>query len=154
MAEGRTNLLDVAAEISVPTLVIHARRDAAVPFSEGRLVAGTIPDARLVQLESRSHVLLPTEPAWSRLVDEVGEFLGSGEPPAMSDLNLTALSAREREVLALVAEGLSNEQVAADLVLSERTVERHLSNIYAKAGVSGKAARVAVAARFSRENPR
>jgi RNA polymerase sigma factor (sigma-70 family) len=60
------------------------------------------------------------------------------------------LSEREQEVLELVADGLSNEEIAERLVLSVRTVERHLSNIYAKLGVSGKAARAAAAARFSR----
>ena len=63
---------------------------------------------------------------------------------------LPRLSPRELEVLALVAAGLDNERIAARLYLSVRTVERHLSNIYAKLGVSGKAARAAAAARFSR----
>jgi DNA-binding NarL/FixJ family response regulator len=53
-------------------------------------------------------------------------------------------------VLALVADGLNNEEIAARLYLSVRTVERHLSNIYVKLGVTGKAARAAAAARFSR----
>ena len=60
------------------------------------------------------------------------------------------MSTRELEVLALVADGLSNEEIAARLYLSVRTVERHLSNVYAKLRVSGKAARAAAAARFSR----
>jgi class 3 adenylate cyclase len=60
------------------------------------------------------------------------------------------LSAREREVMRLVAEGLSNEEIAARLFLSVRTVERHLSNVYVKLRVSGKAARAAAAVRFSR----
>ena len=60
------------------------------------------------------------------------------------------LSSREREVLRLVAEGLSNEEIAERLFVSIRTVERHLSNVYVKLRVSGKAARTAAAVRFSR----
>jgi DNA-binding NarL/FixJ family response regulator len=57
-----------------------------------------------------------------------------------------ALTPREVEVLRLVAQGLSNQQIAARLVLSLRTVERHLSNIYVKINVSGRSARTASAA--------
>jgi predicted ATPase/DNA-binding CsgD family transcriptional regulator len=74
--------------------------------------------------------------------------LSRTEPAA--DADLAALSNRELEVLALVAQGLSNEEIAVRVFLSVRTVERHLSNIYAKLRVSGKAARAAVAARYSR----
>ncbi len=55
------------------------------------------------------------------------------------------LSPREREVLSLIAAGRSNDEIAKELYLSVRTVERHVSNIYAKVGVSGKAARVVAA---------
>jgi DNA-binding CsgD family transcriptional regulator len=56
-----------------------------------------------------------------------------------------ALTPRELQVLRLVADGSSNKAIAADLVLSERTVERHLSNIFAKVGVSSRAAATAYA---------
>jgi DNA-binding CsgD family transcriptional regulator len=63
------------------------------------------------------------------------------------------LSDRELDVLARVAEGRSNQEIAASLYLSVRTVERHLSNIYAKLRISGKAARAGAAARFSASRP-
>ena len=56
------------------------------------------------------------------------------------------LTARELEVLALVAEGLSNREIAARLIVSEHTVHRHVANIYARLGVSSRAAAVAMAA--------
>jgi LuxR family transcriptional regulator, maltose regulon positive regulatory protein len=55
------------------------------------------------------------------------------------------MTRREVEVLTLVAEGLSNRQVAERLVVSEHTVHRHMANIYARLGVSSRAAAVALA---------
>ena len=147
-ARNRDDVTDEATRVACPALVIHARGDALVPFAEGRLLATLIPGARFVALESRNHILLADEPAWTEFRAELRSFLGPVEtstPPELPDL-----SSREVEVLALVADGLSNEEVAARRFLSVRTVERHLSNIYAKLRVSGKAARAAAAARFSR----
>lgn len=56
------------------------------------------------------------------------------------------LTSRELEVVRLVAEGHSNDAIAADLIVSVRTVERHLSNIYEKVGTSGRVARAATVA--------
>ena len=53
--------------------------------------------------------------------------------------NSSGLSKREREVLALVSAGASNKDIAAALVVSLNTVERHLANIYTKLGVRGRA---------------
>jgi pimeloyl-ACP methyl ester carboxylesterase/DNA-binding CsgD family transcriptional regulator len=149
-ARGEIDVTDLAPLVTVPTLVLHARDDAVVPFEEGRRVAALIPEARFVPLEGRNHILLADEPAWAEFVAELRSFLGvrAAAPPDGSPL--TGLSARELEVLELVAAGASNEEIAARLYLSVRTVERHLSNVYAKLGVSGKAARAAAAARFSR----
>jgi ATP/maltotriose-dependent transcriptional regulator MalT len=55
------------------------------------------------------------------------------------------MTAREIEVLSLVARGLSNREIAERLVVSEHTIHRHLANIYARLGVSSRAAAVAVA---------
>jgi pimeloyl-ACP methyl ester carboxylesterase/DNA-binding winged helix-turn-helix (wHTH) protein len=64
-----------AAEVRSPALVLHARGDAMIPFEFGRQLAALIPGARFAPLDSRNHVLLETEPAWSRFVDEVRAFL-------------------------------------------------------------------------------
>lgn len=58
-----------------------------------------------------------------------------------SDRNKFEFTGRELEVLRLIAEGKSNEEIAEKLFLSVRTVEKHLTNIYSKVGVSGKSAR-------------
>ena len=138
---------DLAPQVKAETLVAHARGDGAVPFEQGRLLASLIPNARLLPLESVNHLLLPDDPAWPVFLSELRQFTGAraaAPPEPIEDL-----SAREHEVMRLVAQGLSNEEIAERLVLSTRTVERHLSNVYVKLRVSGKAARAAAAARFS-----
>ena len=144
-ARNAINVVDVAARVTTPTLVAHARGDRAVPVEEGRLLAARIPGARFVLLESANHILLSDEPAWSTFVAELRAFLGSQPAPPEP----VALSPRELDVLELVAAGLTNEAIADRLFLSVRTVERHLSNVYAKLRVSGKAGRAAAAVRYS-----
>jgi pimeloyl-ACP methyl ester carboxylesterase/DNA-binding CsgD family transcriptional regulator len=145
---GEVDVTDVLGQVTVPTLIAHARDDGAVPFEEGRQLATRIPNARLLPLASRNHVLLASEPAWPIFLAELHAFLGVR--PSAPTVAVEELSGRELEVLRLVAAGLSNEQIAEQLYLSARTVERHLSNIYTKLRVSGKAARAAAAAYASR----
>jgi pimeloyl-ACP methyl ester carboxylesterase/DNA-binding CsgD family transcriptional regulator len=147
-ARGGIDVVDVAREVRARTLVVHARDDRIVPPAEGRLLATLIPGARLVLLDSSNHILLADEPAWDTFLAAVDDFLGPAGPLARP-VALGALSARELEVLELVATGLTNEAIAERLCLSTRTVERHLSNLYAKLQLSGRAARAAAAASFA-----
>jgi len=62
-----------------------------------------------------------------------------------SESNKYEFTGRELEVLRLIADGKNNEEIAGKLFLSVRTVEKHLTNIYSKVGVSGKSARAYVA---------
>lgn len=146
-ARGRLNVSELAPQVRARTLVMHARDDRVVPVEEGRLLAALIPDAYFVLLESANHILLEHEPAWDAFLSEIEAFLGTDSKPRPS-MAIGTLSARELEVLELVAAGLTNEAIADQLCLSVRTVERHLTNIYAKLRVSGKVGRAAAAALF------
>jgi pimeloyl-ACP methyl ester carboxylesterase len=76
MAWNAIDVAHVLPKIRVPTLVLHARHDNVVPLEQGRLIAASIPNARLVTLESDNHVLLKGEPAWTKFLQEVEDFLG------------------------------------------------------------------------------
>lgn len=122
--------LDLGA-LRVPTLVLHRRRDPLVSAQEATIVAGQIPDARLEILDDEPHVHCVGDVA--TLADRILAFTsgGRGAPTAQ-------LSAREAEVLELIATGASNVEVAERLVLSVRTVERHLLNAYTKLGTRSR----------------
>ena len=141
--ERAARLLEVRAEIDVtallgkvqtPTLVLHASGDAVVPITEGHLLAASIPGAQFVELDSKNHVLL-NEPAWERFCDEVLNFMGLKGSSRSEDPAFASLSPREREVLLLITEGLSNSQIADRLSISEKTVRNHVSNLFDKLGV-------------------
>jgi pimeloyl-ACP methyl ester carboxylesterase len=80
-AINATSDLDVSAplsQVAAPTLVMHARDDARVPFDQGRRLAAGIPGARFVPLASRNHIIMQDEPAFPRSLQEIREFLAMG----------------------------------------------------------------------------
>lgn len=133
------NVVDLLAQVGVPTLVIHARDDRVVPFREGRLLAAEIPGAEFVELASQNHILLQDEPAWGRFKEAVLEFSGVAQTPSGEDAAFAALSPREREVLALLSEGFANAAIAERLSISEKTVRNHISKVFDKLGVWSRA---------------
>jgi pimeloyl-ACP methyl ester carboxylesterase/DNA-binding CsgD family transcriptional regulator len=131
----------LAPQIRSPTLVLHCRSDARVPFEEGRRVAGLIPGARLTPLEGSNHILLEHEPAWDQFVAELRAFLPAAGIAEGGRLHgaLGALSGREVEVLELIAQGLDNGEIAARLGLAEKTVRNHINSIFDKLDVPNRA---------------
>jgi len=103
-----------------------------VPFEEGQFLASRIPNAEFVELDSRNHVLLEHEPAWKRFCDAILNFTQRGHA---DDGAFASLSQREREVLSLLADGLSNADIASRLGISDKTVRNHLSKLFDKLGV-------------------
>jgi pimeloyl-ACP methyl ester carboxylesterase/DNA-binding CsgD family transcriptional regulator len=155
-ARAAVDIVDEVPRIRVPTVVLQPIGDQTVGFDSGVELAALIPGARLVPLDSRNHILLADEPAWTVFIDEVRRFMAPDrrEVPADGPRALDALSAREIDVLRLAAEGRTNEGIAEALTLSVRTVERHLSNVYSKLGITGRAARTGAVADYLRQVPR
>jgi DNA-binding CsgD family transcriptional regulator len=128
----------LAPKVSCPTLVLHARGDARIPFEEGRLLASLIPGARFVPLPGRNHIIVETEPAWPQLVAELRAFLPAGTDSGAPPRAFAELSPREAEILELIAAGLGNRQIAERLFLSDVTVRRHVSAILRKLRVGSR----------------
>jgi pimeloyl-ACP methyl ester carboxylesterase/DNA-binding CsgD family transcriptional regulator len=141
--------IDVRRELStlrMPTLVVHREDDSAIVVRNGREIAALVPGAQLVLLPGSAH--LPWHGDSDELVAAVAPFLGIAAPERTPRAaGVEELSEREREVLRLVAEGLSDPEIAARLVLSPHTVHRHVANIRRKLGLPSRSAAAAHAAR-------
>jgi DNA-binding NarL/FixJ family response regulator len=142
---------DLLARVSVPTLVLHARGDEAVSPAQSRLLASRIPDATLVELDSRNHILLEAEPAWARFKQEVLAFTGRpAEGAGKADAQLASLSARERDILESMAKGFTNIEIGRQLFISEKTVRNHVTRIFEKLGVHSRAQAIVLALNHGR----
>jgi pimeloyl-ACP methyl ester carboxylesterase len=76
MANSEVDVTSLLPKVKAPTLVMHARHDARVPFESGRRLAAGIPGARFVPLESRNHIMLENEPALAVFLNELRAFIG------------------------------------------------------------------------------
>jgi pimeloyl-ACP methyl ester carboxylesterase/DNA-binding CsgD family transcriptional regulator len=155
--------------VKVPTLVLHRREIPWLPVDVAKGLASRLPDARLTILEGESTApYLGDTEAVARAIDEfLGEgetapaeaearpvstlgIVPSGDAAGSTSLTgkrgdvrarayQDGLTGRELEVLRLLAGGRTNKEIADELVLSVRTVERHIGNIYGKISARGRA---------------
>ena len=129
--------------VDCPTLVLHSQRDARVPFAEGRLIAGGIPGARFVPIDSPNHLLLEHEAGWKRWMEAAASFLPAGG--GLGDPAFAVLTQRQCGLLDLIAQGRDNAQIAATLGLSEKTVRNHITSIFAKLEVENRSQAIVLA---------
>ena len=147
-ASEQIDVTPLLGRIEAPTLVVY---DPEFPFGSFELcrdVAAGIKDSKFVVINSRL-IAGDDQESYIRVVSE---FLleaspgNVGAPPRTGPAN-ARLTRRETEVLRLIAGGRTNNEIATQLALSERTVARHITNIYGKIDVRSKAEATAYALR-------
>ena len=144
-----TDVRGVLGQVAAPTLVVHRDNDPVVPVAVGRDVAALVPGARFQLLAGRWN------PPWfgdtAATLRTAAEFLGFPAPPPPvrhAPAEAATLTARERDVLKLVAEGHNDASIAQVLTLSAHTVHRHVANIRTRLGQPSRAAAAAHATRL------
>lgn len=165
----RTNyhidVCDLLPSIQAPTLVLHRAGDALTPVSAGQYLAEHIPGARYVEIPGTDHMVLDIE-TQDVIAHEIEGFItgtsGASAPQRtasrttgprrgprpMTRANSANLTAREVEILGLLANGLTNAEIAGRLFVSERTVEHHVSSVLGKLAVRSRSAAVLKAREF------
>ena len=144
----RLDVRDRLPLVRRPALVVHRRDDRAVPYRCGREVAAAIAGATFIPLQGSAHF------PWHGDADSVVRACREALAPAESSTQNASgperalLSDREREILACIARGLGDREIAEQLTLSPHTVHRHVANIRRKLGRTSRTAAVAEAARL------
>jgi pimeloyl-ACP methyl ester carboxylesterase/DNA-binding CsgD family transcriptional regulator len=134
----------LAPRVTCPTLLLHARGDRRAPFEEGRRLAGLVPGARMVPLNTNNHILVEQDPAFREFFAELRGFLrGAGDSGAGK--GFPQLTAREAEILERIAQGLDNAQIAAHLGVSEKTVRNNITHIFDKLSVENRSQAIVLA---------
>jgi DNA-binding NarL/FixJ family response regulator len=161
-AAAEFDALPLLADVEAPALVLHRREISWLPVSIARDLAARLRDARLTILEGESTA--PYLADAEAIAQAIDEFLGEPDRPAapveasaamvprpfpalaghtpserVPTQPVRDLTAREVEVVRLLASGQTNQEIAEELVVSVRTVERHIANIYHKLGARGRA---------------
>jgi pimeloyl-ACP methyl ester carboxylesterase/DNA-binding CsgD family transcriptional regulator len=126
-----SNIQDLLPQVRVPTMVMATGGHLTIPREAASRVASLLPDVHFVLLDGAANLGATATP--------VLDFLaGLPDEPSATGIS-TGLSKREIQVLQLVARGLSNQQIADELVITRNTVRRHVSNVFDKAAVANRA---------------
>jgi DNA-binding CsgD family transcriptional regulator/pimeloyl-ACP methyl ester carboxylesterase len=144
LAAAEIDVTDRLPQVSAPTLVLHRQGTRQIPVEVSRRLAAGLPDGRLVELPGSSPTLFLEDAAGD--LDLVTRFLTGGDV-APAALPADGVTARELDVLRLLATGESNAQIARALGIAVHTVERHTANLYRKIGARGRADATAYAVR-------
>jgi pimeloyl-ACP methyl ester carboxylesterase len=139
-ANAALDVRDLLPRVQAPALVLHCRNEEAVDFEFARELASGIPNARLVSIDSRNHLLLESEPGWQKWVREVRAFMGlppeKPEDGAAVDAGVAArvpvadsLAAASPVGGAARAPGVDSSQAlsAGEMLLHYR-IEEHISS--------------------------
>lgn len=150
--------VDVSGEVgsvTSPALVLHRQGERQIPVEVSQALADALPNGRLVRLEGSSAGLFFGDPDADLrvlLAFLTGEQADTSDfpPPLGSSVRAPSrdrLTARELDVLRLIAQGEANAEIAHRLGLSVHTVERHAANLYRKIDARGRADATAYAIR-------
>jgi pimeloyl-ACP methyl ester carboxylesterase len=149
-AYAASDVNPLLAQVRAPTLVLHTRANRVVHFSSGVQLATRVPGARFLPIDGSEHTMFG-DGAAPAVQHNIFDFLRD-HASALQDLRTRLgphrsrrLTPRQRRVLQLIAAGSSSREIAEELVLSERTVQRHIANLYPKIGVHNRAEATALA---------
>jgi DNA-binding NarL/FixJ family response regulator len=137
-AAGASDISADAPRVCVPTLVLATGGHLTIPREGAAEVAALIPNASLAYVDEAAGLGATAQP----VIDFLAGLASATEPPIANRraiMGTDGLSPREVEILRLVAAGKSSREIGEDLVLSVRTVERHIANIYLKTETHGRA---------------
>ena len=133
---ARVDVTAAARGIRSRTLVMTRRDSKFSGVDDARELASLIPGSRLLILEGSSPAPFLGDAA--AVVTAIREFMASEEPPRIARPASAPLTARESQVLRLLASGQTGKEIASELGISVATTQRHIANIYAKIGARGR----------------
>jgi pimeloyl-ACP methyl ester carboxylesterase/DNA-binding CsgD family transcriptional regulator len=133
------SISDILPKLTMPALLLHSLDQHWLPPAEGAKVAARLPNARILFTDG------DVEPDQNQAVPATIDFLKGvyssdsiGPQPRGTVTSREPLTPRQNEVLRLISHGRTTREIAGDLVLSERTVERHIADVYAKIGARNR----------------